>query len=88
MRARHDAGHQGEGACTKIEDDADATACKHSLLTAHNRGILTVFLTYIGPCALAPVAMFVLVTCSSGSTAPTQPFPFVIVLQALPPCYS
>ncbi len=48
----------------------DAAACNVALHAAHNRGIITVFLTYIGPCSLAPAAMFILMTCSSASAPP------------------
>jgi hypothetical protein len=50
----------------------DAAACNDALQATQNRGILTVFLTYIGPCTLGPVAMFVLMTCSTSSAAPGQ----------------
>ena len=55
----------------------ETAACNAELHTAHIRGILSVFLTYIGPCTLAPVAIFVLIVCSSGSAAPGRLWLFV-----------
>ena len=55
----------------------EAVSCYAALRATHTRGILTVFLTYIGPCTLAPVAMFVLLVCSSGSTSPSRTWLFI-----------
>jgi hypothetical protein len=55
----------------------DAAACNVALQATQNRGILTVFLTYIGPCTLGPIAMFVFMTCSSSSMVPGRMWLFV-----------
>jgi hypothetical protein len=55
----------------------DASDCSVALHAARTRGILTVFLTYIGPCTLAPVAMFVVILCSRGSVPPSRTWMFV-----------
>lgn len=50
----------------------EAADCYAALHVAHTRGILTVFLTYVGPCFLSPVAMFVLIVCNGGSATPSR----------------
>ena len=45
----------------------EAAACNVALRAVHNRGIVTLFLIYIGPCTLTPITMFVFFLCNRGS---------------------
>jgi hypothetical protein len=55
----------------------EAADCNVALQAARTRSILTVFLAYIGPCTLAPAAIFVIIVCNGGSVAPTGLWIFV-----------